>query len=63
MKDDREFGVWISTTAINNKVWVRQFDTGFIIKIRGEDIVQRIKYVRPTTSKDVSEIINEVRKR
>lgn len=57
-ENDKDFGLWISTTTVNGYS-IKQFKRGFVIKKRGESIIQRIKYNRDTIREDVTELVND----
>lgn len=58
-KNDKDFGLWISTTTVNSHS-IKRFLMGFIVKKRGESITERIKYKRATTREDLVEIITNI---
>lgn len=58
-KNDKVFGKWKATTAVNNKFYIMQFETGFILKEKGSLITERKDYGRDTTPEDMSNEIGQ----
>ncbi len=58
-KNDKEFGKWIGTCLISGKLSIKRYEKGFIIKERGSDITDRIRYPMGTKVHDMTDMIND----
>lgn len=60
--NDKELGKWVATCTTGITI-IKQYTNGFIIRKRGESIIERIKYKQETTTKDMSNMVAEMLKK
>lgn len=58
-KKDKEFGKWKATCSLSNKLFIKRYEFGFVLKERGSLITDRIHYPLGTKTKDMSDLIND----